>query len=307
MIDFSPFRLSVAEQHLGVSGVHVLHRDASSGRRIGEEHRFRSDDRVCLYSASKTFTAAGVGIAMGEGLLTAEDRLLDAFPEYRDHAGEGVGAITVRHLLTMTSGSPDTWFGPGQLEAEDRLGAFLATPLAHEPGAFFEYSNACTYALGRLVERRSGQDLRDYLVPRLFDRLGIANPQWHRCPRGHSLAASGLFLTTSELARLGETLLDGGSFRGTRVIPRGFVDAMHADWVDTRLGRPDREVDPEGEGYGLQVWRCTVPGAWRADGKYGQFSVVLPEQDACVTLTSHFEGAIDDILRAVWRDILPQL
>jgi len=307
MIDFSPFRLSVAEQHLGVYGIHVLHRDAATGERVADEHRFRADDRVCLYSASKTFASAGVGIAIGEGLLALDDHLLDAFPEHRFEAADGADAITVRHLLTMTAGSPYTWFDPQHCQGDDWLGDFLTTPLTHEPGTCFEYSNGCTYALGRLIERHSGQNLREYLMPRLFDPLGVRNPQWHTCPMGYTLGASELFLTTSELARLGETLLDGGVFRGRRVIPAAYVDAMHAEWVDTTLGRPDREVDTEGRGYGLQVWRCTVPGAWRADGKYGQFSIVLPEQDACVTVTSHHEGTIDDILRAVWRDVLPQL
>ncbi len=308
MVDFSPFRLSVAEQHLGVYGIHILHEDPATGRRVAEEHRFRADDRVCLYSASKTFTSVGVGIAIEEGLLSLEDRLLDAFPDDAADAAPGVGDITVRHLLTMTAGSPFTWFEPGQKDGDDWLGAFFQTPLVAEPGTRFEYSNSCTYALGRLIEHHSGLTLRDYLLPRLFGPLGIRNPQWHTCPQGHTIAASELFLTTSELARLGETLLDGGSYRGMRIVPASYVDAMHADWVDTRLGRgADRDVDPEGEAYGLQVWRCTVPGAWRADGMYGQFSVVLPDQRACVTVTSHREGNIDDILRAVWRDVLPQL
>jgi len=309
MIDFSPFRLTVAEQNLGVYGIHVLHHDASQGAggRVAEEHRFRADDRVCLYSASKTFTSVAVGIAVDEGLLSLDDHLLDAFPEHRRDAADGIERITVRHLLTMTAGSEFTWFAPGQYDHDDLLGAYLQTPLAHEPGEYFEYSNGCTYALGRLVEQASGQNLRDFLVPRLFDVLGIRNPQWHTCPLGHTLAATELYLTTSELARLGELLLDGGAFRGTRVVSRAFVDAMHGEWIDTVARGGNRDQDEEARGYGFQVWRCSVPGAWRADGRYGQYSVILPDQDACVTVTAHNEARSYDILRAVWRDILPQV
>ncbi|WP_152189518.1 serine hydrolase domain-containing protein [Georgenia satyanarayanai] len=290
------FRLRNAERNLGVYGVH-LHREGHEP----VEHRFRNDDTVEVYSASKTVVAVAVGIAQAEGLLGLDDAVVEFFPGVL-HA-DGVEAMTVRHLLQMTSGTTCSWHTPVRGEEPDLLGAFLAAELAAPPGDRFMYTNACSYALSRIVHAVSGQDLRDYLVPRLFDPLGIGNPQWLRSPQGYSLGAVGLQLRTSELARLGRLLLQEGRWGEDQLVPADFVAAMHTDVVET-AGFPDPESMA---GYGYQVWRCTVDGAWRADGKYGQFSVVLPRQRAVVTVTAHHEGAANDILRAVWDEVLPQL
>lgn len=292
------FRLRDAERHLGAYGVHVY----AEGR--GEvEHRFRSDDRVNLYSGSKTFTSLAVGIAADEGLLTLADPVAGFFPEV-DRVAAGAEAVTIRDLLHMASGNTFTWFEPGQDQVRDRAAAFLASELVAGPGERFEYSNGCTYMLGRIVEKVSGQDLRDYLVPRIFDPLGIDNPQWLRCPLGYSLGASGLHLRTSEFARVGRLMLQGGAWDGEQLVPADYVAAMHSDVIATAR----RDVDPESAlGYGYQVWLCSPDGAWRADGKYGQFSVVLPEQRAVVTITAHNELAANDLLRAAWEEILPLL
>jgi len=290
------FRLRNAEQRLGVHGVHV-HREGHPP----VEHRFRADDTVEVYSASKTFVAVAVGIARAEGLLGLDDAVVEFFPG-APHA-DGAEAMTVRHLLHMSSGSTATWHTPVRGEEPDLLGAFLTAELVAEPGSRFFYSNACSYVLGRIVHAVSGQDLRDYLVPRLFDPLGIGNPQWLRCPQGHSLGGVGLQLRTSELARLGRLLLQDGRWEGSSLVPADFVAAMHGDVV-TAEGFPDPESQA---GYGYHVWGCTRFGAWRADGKYGQFSVVLPRHRAVVTTTAHHEGAQNDILRAIWDEVVPLL
>ncbi|WP_265520262.1 serine hydrolase domain-containing protein [Oerskovia flava] len=293
------FRRRTEEQDLGVYGVHV-HREGHDPL----EHRFRADDRVHVWSGSKTFTAVAIGIARGAGLLDLDDPVLDHFADHRGRVGAGVDQVTIRHLLQMTSGSPVTWFELPADAPHDVAATFLSADLVTRPGERFDYSNASTYLLGRVVERVSGEDLRDYLVPRLFDPLGIANPQWLRCPLGFSEGAKGLHLTTSELARLGRLLLQRGTWEGVSLVPADFVDAMHTDVVSTA----HFSTDPESAGgYGYQVWTSTPDGAWRADGRYGQFSIVLPRQRAVVTVTAHNERNANDILRAVWDGLLPAL
>ncbi len=290
------FRQRNAERNLGVYGIH-LHREGHEPL----EHRFRGDDTVEVYSASKTFVAVAVGIAQAEGLLGLDDPVVGFFPG-APHT-DGAELMTVRHLLQMTSGTSSAWHTPVRGEEPDLLGAFLTAELVTPPGERFAYTNACSYVLGRIVHAVSGQDLRDYLVPRLFDPFGIGNPQWLRCPQGYSLGAVGLQLRTSELARLGRLLLQEGRWQDDQLVPAGFVAAMHTDVV-----QPEGFPDPESTvGYGYQVWRCTVDDAWRADGKYGQFSVVLPRRRAVVTVTAHHEGVANDILRAVWEELLPLL
>jgi len=95
----SDFRLSVIEKNLGVYGIHIY----QSGKILAE-HRFRSNDRENLYSASKTFASIGIGIAENEGRLQLLDHVLDFFPEFKNIAYPGSEKITIKNLLQMTSG-----------------------------------------------------------------------------------------------------------------------------------------------------------------------------------------------------------
>ena len=291
------FRLTVNERGLGVYGVHIFQR--------GEElvHRWRSDDPVCLYSGSKTFTSTAVGICQDEGRLNIGDPWLDYFPELKASAAPGTERQTIRDLLHMQSGKREErsqLLGTG---GGDILAAWAALPLTEEPGSLFWYVNSCTYTLGRLVERVSGEKLRDYLLPRLFLPFGIQNPQWHTDPAGHSLGYSGLYLRTEEFARIGRLLIQNGVWEDRQIVSEGYARAMHEDLADN-----SNWSDPESQaGYGYQLWRCTSPGVYRADGMYGQFSIVIPDREAVVTVTSHNEHCPNDIVRAIEADILPKL
>lgn len=300
---FNSFRLTVAEKNLGVYGVIVRRKDGDS-----IEHRWRANDKVCLYSGSKTFTSMAVGICRDEGRLELTDKVIDFFPEYRHVMSEGSGDITLRDLLHMASGKGVFWFSADEkaMLEKDYAELFFTDPQVCAPGSAFFYSNACTYMLARVVEAVSGEKLRDYLVPRLFTPLGIHNPQWHMCPRGHTLGATALFLTTDEYSRLGQMLLGSGVYGDKRIVSEAYVKLATTDDV---IENKDFEfADPESKaGYGYQIWRCTREHAYRADGMYGQFSIVLEDKDAVVTVTSHNETNANDILRAVFADIAPQL
>lgn len=292
------FRQAVAERHLGVQGIHVL--VAGQG---AVQHRWRADIRQDVYSVSKTFTAVAIGIARDEGLLELDDPVLDHLPEFAAEAAEGAEAMTVRHLLNMTAGNGYRWLDPDADHPDDPARDFLARPLVAEPGSTFHYAGANSYVLGRIIASCSGQDLRDYLMPRLFAPLHINNPQWLRCPLGYPLGAIGLQLRTEEIARLGETLLDDGCYQGQRIVSADFVTRMRTETVPTGTYSPYRE----NASYGLHAWECPDDGAWRMDGIYGQFSVLLPAYRACVTITSHYEGPTTDILRALWAELVPAL
>lgn len=286
----------VRRARLGVYGIH-LHRAGHDDVEV----RFRSDEPTPVFSCSKTFTALAFGILHGEGRIQLDDRLVDVVP----HSGpvaEGVDQITMRHLLTMTSGSTHTVFTDEEKDTADVAAGFLAAPLATPPGERFEYSNGSTYMLGRAVAAVAGTSVREFCMPRIFEPLGIINPVWAQCRAGHTWSATGLYLRTHELARMGQLLLQRGGWKGAQLVPSEWVDAMHADWVPTH-----RDDEPESVRYGFQVWDCTPAGAWRADGNRGQFVVVLPHQDAVVTVTSHEEHAMFDVLRAVHNGVLPHL
>lgn len=156
----------------------------------------------------------------------------------------------------------------------------------------------------QIIEKLSGLDIRDYLIPRIFGPLGYENPQWLRSAEGSSLGNSGLMMTTSEFAKIGQLLLQHGQFDGRQLVPREFMDAMHLDVVDNSHFSEDEEWS---SGYGYHVWMCTRKDTWRADGLYGQFSIVVADKGACVTVTAHNENNAGDIIRAVWSEVLPRL
>ncbi|MFE5777041.1 serine hydrolase domain-containing protein [Brachybacterium sp. NPDC056505] len=294
-----PLRQRILEKRLGVRAAH-LHREGHDDLEV----RFVEDTSENVWSVSKTVTALAAGIAQKEGLIDLEDRLIDHLPTPAGGYGRGMELVRLRHLITMTSGNPITVFLDSEREDPHLTDLLLRTPLVRAPGERFEYSNGSIFLLGRTIAERSRSSLRDYLLPRLFEPLGIVNPQWHSDREGRTWGATGLHLRTREVARIGRLLLQRGAWEGEQLVPAEWIDAMHAEssWV------PTGEMEPENTRYGYGVWKCSVPGAWRADGAFGQFSIVLPDRRAVVTLTSHHEaGPTQEILRAVWQELLPLL
>ncbi len=271
------------------------------------ERRMRSDDRVNLYSVSKTFTAVAVGMAEAEGRLGLDDRLLDHFPELRPMAADGVEQVMLRQLITMTSGSSHKWFADVRIDAADLLHEIVAAPLVAAPGTVFSYTGSGPYAVGRVIARVTGADLRAYLTPRLFAPLDLHNPAWHTCPNGYSFAESDLFLRTHELARFAQLLLQEGEWEGRQLGPADYVRRMTAEAFDTsHLVNPDdlEYGDRWTHGYGLGVW-IDKGDTYRMDGRYGQYALISPSARAAITVTAHTEddGKLLDVLHQLLERI----
>lgn len=294
----TPFRLTVMERSLGVYGIAVYQK----GKEL-LSHYWRSNDRLCLYSGSKTFTATGIGICEDEGRLKITDEILPYFPEYKDIAAPGTEKITIRDLLHMASGkeiSIDDWN-----KKKNWAEVFFQSPMKWQPGEHFHYCNACTYMLSRIVEKVSGVTLREYLIPRLFEPMNIFNPQWSVCPDGHTIGASELYLNTEEFARIGILYLNGGVYNGKRLVSEEYIKKATTDIIENKY---DVFTDAENvNGYGYQLWLCSREGTYRADGMYAQHCIVFPDIEAVVTITAHNEINGNDIIRAVYTDLVPLL
>jgi CubicO group peptidase (beta-lactamase class C family) len=269
------FVSAVNEEGLGAYGVHIL---------IGDEEvqrRWRSDDRENIYSASKGVCALAIGIAIDEGILSLDSPVPELLPAM--NLGVGVETVTLRHLLTMTSGIDFAWFGDERVPWPDLAQEMLRKPTSG-PGGSFQYTDASTYVAMRMLGAVVG-DVRDWLMPRLFDPLDIHNPQWHRCPLGWIIGGSGLQLRTEELARIGRVLRDRGRWGARQLVDPAWVDRMHDSWVETGSGSTFRR-------YGFAVWGG--PGScWRLDGRYGQYVIVDEARDAVITITAHEESPND--------------
>ncbi|MCL2652283.1 MAG: beta-lactamase family protein [Propionibacteriaceae bacterium] len=296
------FRITCLERNLGVHGIHVYQQG------VGEVANYRqADDRAELWSASKTYTSLAIGMCVAEGRLSLTDPVLDFFPEYAGTAAPGSEAIRVVDLLQMRSGKdfedlPEAT--PDEVGHADWAELYFRAPQDAPAGSHFFYANGSTYMLSRLVEKTSGSVLLDYLVPRLFQPLDIINPWWNACPQGHSFGCYGLQLTLTEFAKLGRLLLQNGAWGDHQLVPASYVEAMHTDVVP-----PARHFDGDewNVGYGYQVWLNRWPGSYRADGKYGQHCIVMPDRQATITVVSHDETNTAGILAAIFNDIAPKL
>ncbi|GAA1433599.1 hypothetical protein GCM10009616_25950 [Microlunatus lacustris] len=258
------------------------------------------DEPHLLYSLSKSFTATAAGLAAAEGLLSFDEPVVTYFPELADAAtDERSWRMLVRQLAAMASGHvEDTFDQIMQLDREEPVRAFLSLPPEQEPGSVFCYNNGATYVLGAIVQRVTGQTLLSYLRPRLLDPLGIGPGYWRQHPAGRELGFSGLHLRTEDLARFGQLYLDDGVWRGERLLPQGWVtDASAVHTPNPAEPNPDWQ-----QGYGYQLWRSR--NGYRGDGAYGQFCLVLPEQDVVVVTTAQTEN-MQGLIDAVWDHLLP--
>ena len=265
-------------------------------------------DAPLLYSLSKSFTATALGFAVDEGRLSLDDRVVSFFPDFperrsgRAELGPRTRTLAIRDLAAMATGHhEDTVERAARLSPADPALGFLGLEPESEPGSRFTYNNGATYTLAAILQRLTGESLTDYLRSRLFDPLGIDRAYWDQQPPGRDLGFTGLHLSTEAIARFGQLYLDDGVWQGRRLLPAGWVGEA------TRLHTPNpAEPNPDWrQGYGLQFWRSRH-GGYRGDGAYGQFCVVLPEQDV-VLVTTAATGNMQGILDAAWTHLLPAL
>ncbi len=235
-----------------------------------------------LFSLSKSFTSTAVGFAVSEGLFSLTDRVADLLPDkLPDAPSDRLLRITVSDILCMGSGlAPESDGGdPRQPDWAKRA---LSYPVVHEPGTTFHYNSISTFLASQIVQSKTGQTVRDYLMPRLFTPLGIKKPDWDSSPMGVNCGGWGLHLSTMDIAKFGQLLLDDGMWEGKRVLPEGWVETATTAKIDnSKRGGP---VDWT-QGYGYQFWRCR-DGHYRGDGMFGQMCWVMPEQDAVVAITA---------------------
>jgi CubicO group peptidase (beta-lactamase class C family) len=262
----------------------------------------RSDNHV-LYSLSKSFTSTAVGLAIAEGRLTLDDSVVAAFPEDAPASpSDKLKAMRLRDLLSMSTGQHGEDVDPFPYASEESLPRlFLAKPVAHKPGTHFWYNTAATYMASAMVQKAAGQSVLEYLKPRLFEPLGIANPVWDADRRGVTLGGFGLRVRTEDIARFGQLYLQKGQWKGRSLLPAAWVAQATARQVSNGS---DPKSDWE-QGYGYQFWRCRH-GVYRGDGAFGQFCVVMPEADAVVAITSGTKD-LGGVLDLVWEHLLPAI
>ncbi|HLG72731.1 MAG TPA: serine hydrolase [Chloroflexota bacterium] len=261
-------------------------------------------------SVTKSVMSMLIGIGLKKGLLSSVDQpIAQFFPEcHLDD--ERKGKITIRHLLTMTSGfSRETAERVWPMDAQDPVSAILERPLEHEPGSHFFYDDAVVQLLSILLTRITGMSAAEFACTELFEPLGIWTDQssrflwrtnaggphtfhpsspvswpengllWKCDRRGNSIAAYGLHLTLREMAKLGCLYLNEGRWGDRQIVDAGYVRESTEPQND---GGP-----PVNRPYGFLWWMARGGASgYTARGFGFQQIRILPKEDivvACAT------------------------
>ena len=302
----------------GISSTAILEFVQAADKQVADMHSFMlvrhghvvaegwwtpyaAETRHMLYSLSKSFTSTAVGLAVADGKLSIDDEALKFFPDDAPaNPTNNLKSMRVRDLLCMSTGH----------QIEVRLSetnelpwtkSFLAHPVPHKPGTHFQYNTPATYMQSAIVQKVTGQTVLDYLRPRLFNPLGIENPTWGTSPQGISLGGYGLSIRTEDIAKFGQLYLQKGRWQEKQLVPSAWVEAATARQTSNG-SNPKSDWD---QGYGYQFWRCRH-GAYRGDGAFGQYCLVMPEQDAVIAITSGTRD-MQAVLNLIWDKLLPAM
>ena len=280
--------LTAAMDRFSLAGLMVL----KGGRVVLERYRdgLGPTDRWTSFSVAKSFTSTLAGAALKDGSIRSlDDPVTRYLPEL---AGGGYDGVTVRQLLTMTSGvrwnedyaDPESDVArmlsqPVAAGADPVLAYMAARPREHTPGTTWHYNTGETNLVGLLVARATGRRLSDYAREVIVRPAGFAGDLfWQVDEAGRNVGGCCLSLRLSDYARFGQFVLEGGQ---GQVSDGWFADAGSAH---AQTGRP-------GFGYGYQWW--TYPGgSFGARGIFGQSVTIVPDERLVIAMVGNTPRAV---------------
>ena len=245
--------------------------------------QYEREDQV--YSITKSILSVLFGIALEKGYIPDLDqKVTDYFPEYAE-LNSGLKKVTLRHLLTMSSGlewnedysNPETpasrW-----MASEDWIEFSFGLRSIYAPGEVFEYASSNAHLLSVILSKATQMSTREFAQKYLFGPLDIRRPKWDQDPQGNYIGAFGLHLSPKDLTKLGALFLGNGSWNGQAIISEKWLHASTQSQIDAFPGF----------GYGYLWWNHWVNGSPRvmAWGMGGQFIVVMPDYQTFVVVTS---------------------
>ena len=269
------------------------------GDLLTKEMNFDRDTLHFQASVTKSFTSLLFGIALDKKMIrSVDEKMFSFFPEYSDLGAGKKADITIKHMLTMSSGIPWSESAPYSdkrnyinqlLAADDPLKYVLELDLFASPGRRFNYNSGTTVLLGEVIRRASKTNLTDFAKTWLFKPLGITKFQMINLPKSDDtfFASSALYLRPRDMAKLGQMFLQEGLWNDQRIVS--------ADWIRESVKKsirlPSNHSLPYfAESYGYQWWLGTFYTkkikAYAAAGFGGQFIIVMPEINMVVVITA---------------------
>ncbi len=268
------YREIEAEHHANIHSVLIVR----NGKVISECSRagYGTNIRHLSHSMSKTLTGIAIGMLCDDGKLSEDTKLTALFPEYQT-TDKRFGSMTVKHLLTMTSGVP--FSEAGSVTEEEWTRAFFASKLSFAPGEMFAYNSMNSYILARTVTRISGKSLLDFLKERLFAPLGIKNVFWEEGPEGTEKGGWGVFLSAESWAKVGMMMGALGTYGGERILSE--------EWVVKATSTHANTPEPIGDfNYGYQLWVSRENDDFLFNGMLGQNVWVCPKNNIVAVVLS---------------------
>ena len=256
-----------------------------------------------LHSLSKSFTSTAIGMAIEEGILSLDDKVHSFFPDQVPESPSwNQENMRIRDLLSMSTGHEGEDLRTLSIQAGGPIvEPFLHLPVAHKPGTLFLYNTPATYMCSAILQKVTGEKLIDFLHPRLFEPLGIDQAHWATSSEGITVGGWGLSVSTDAIARFGQLYLQEGVWEGQRL--------LSADWARAATRRQTSTgSDPNGDwdqGYGFQFWRSRHD-SYRGDGAFGQFALILPNQNSVIAIHSG-TSQMQDIMNIAWDRLLPAM
>jgi len=266
---------------------------ARHGRLVGEYY-FGGADSTTLFdvrSVTKSVVSALIGIALRDAVLPATTTSIASYLSPSDTLDAVDSAVTVRDLLTMTSGYLwDETTGPDYnswIVTDNHVQYLLDRPHAYPPGATFTYNSAAVHTLGVVLQDAAGAPLPQYAAQHLFGAIGVDTVAWEPLDRGTVNGGSGIALRGRDLLKVGQLFLQRGWSGDVSVVPESWVDSVtrpHFAWR-TSLGPVQRVT------YGMLWWVSDGnPAAYFAWGYGGQFVFVVPSRDLVVVATTDWQA-----------------
>jgi CubicO group peptidase (beta-lactamase class C family) len=270
-----------------------------NGFLVEEEYfMFTATTKRNIYSCTKSFTSALIGIAIQEGAIESTNKtVLSFFPEKTfSNVDDRKKNMSLYHLLTMTSGLKWNELQVGyndptnslyqMWESNDWIQYVLDQKMVDEPGMIFNYNTGVSHVMSAIINQTTGMSTLEFAKSRLFDPLSIDDYQWPTDANGIHKGGEGLELTPRSLAKLGQLYLDNGSWKEQQIVPE--------EWV--KLSRIDHR--PPGDhlyGYGFQWWIHPDRSIFSAWGYAEQRVIVIPKYELVAVFTSYMPNTVGDI------------
>lgn len=263
---------------------YIVYENYRQGKRI--------DSLNHIFSCTKSFTSALIGIAVREGFIgSIDDTILSYFPNWTiENIDERKESLTIRHFLTMTTGLDWNEHNISYTSPDNMVNRMLASPnpakfvldlrMVMDPGEVHVYSTGASQVLAALIREVTGMRASSFAQEYLFEPLSISETDWAVVNGDTNVGGSQLYMRSRDMARFGYLYLKNGSWNNEQIIPATYVQESKSAAISTNW-----YLD-----YGLHWWVNDVYGYFCALGSQGQGIFIDPRYDLLMVVTGNSDS-----------------